>query len=103
MAEVQSVETVAKMLAHEHVSDDPNITEIYWARHPKEVRLVEITSSVSDKGEVLPFRFTEDPPDVPFQSVVVLLSPADWQDREKLRWPDGFADSDMERVFARAG
>lgn len=48
------------------------------------------TSSISDKGEVLPFRFTADPPDVPYQSVVVMLSPGDWNRRNELAWPDGF-------------
>ncbi len=87
------------MLAGEHVGDDPNITEIHWAPHLTEVRLVEISSSVPEKGEVLPFRFTADPPDVPYESVVVLLSPADWERRTDLEWPDGFED--LERVFER--
>lgn len=87
------------MLAGEHVSDDPNIVEIYWAPHAAEIRLVEISSSVPEKGEVLPFRFTADHPDVPYESVVVLLSPADWQRRKELDWPDGFED--LERVFER--
>jgi hypothetical protein len=94
-----SVEVVAKMLAAEHFDDDPNIVEVFWAPHPTEVRLVEVTSSVSDKGEVLPFRFTADPPDVPYQSVVVLLSPSDWQRRGDLDWPEGFEN--LERVFNR--
>jgi hypothetical protein len=87
------------MLAGEHVSDDPNIVEIYWAPHVAEIRLVEISSSVPEKGEVLPFRFTADPPDVPYESVVVLLNPADWKRRDDLAWPDGFGD--LERVFER--
>jgi hypothetical protein len=72
------------------VSDDPSITEIYWAPHDREVRLVEITSSIADKGEVLPFRFTPDPSDVPYQSVIVLLSLGDWRRRKELEWPNGF-------------
>jgi hypothetical protein len=94
-----SVEGVARMLAGEHATDDLNISEIYWAPHDKEVRLVEVTSSVTDKGEVLPFRFTADPPEVPYQSVVVLLSPGDWQRRAHLEWPEGFTHP--TRVFVR--
>ena len=90
MSNANSVEVVAKMLAGEHMSDDAGISEIYWAPHETEVRLVEVTSSISDKGEVLPFRFTQDPPDVPYQSVVILLSPGDWKRRGELEWPDGF-------------
>ena len=100
MNAVQTVEVVAKMLAGEHASDDPNITKIFWAQHPTEVRLVEITSSVSDKGEVLPFRFTAHLPDVPYQSVLVLLSPGDWERHDKLDWPEDFGD--LELVFQRA-
>ena len=87
------------MLAGEHVGDDPNIVEIYWAPHATEVRLVEISAAITKKGEILPFRFTADPPDVPYESVVVLLSPADWERRTDLEWPDGFEN--LERVFER--
>lgn len=74
-----SVERIAKMLAGEHMSEDPGIREVYWAPAANEVRLVEVSDSVRDTGEVLPFRFTADPPDVPYPSVVILLGPGDWQ------------------------
>jgi len=99
MTAEHSVEVTAKLLAAEHSSDDPTICEIFWAPHPTEVRLVEITNSISDKGEVLPFRFSADPPDVPHETVVVMLSPDDWKRRDDLDWPDGFEN--LERVFNR--
>jgi len=85
-----SIEDVARLLALEHLSDDDMIEEIHWAPHPTEVRLVEITSSISDREEVLPFRFTPDPPDIPYPVVVVLLSPGDWSRRTEMAWPAGF-------------
>lgn len=47
---------------------------------------------MEDRGEVLPFRFTRDPPDVPFGSVVILLSPGDWDrfSKKELVVPVGF-------------
>lgn len=87
---MKRVKAVAKMLAREHMADDENIAEVYWAQHDGEVRLVEVTSSISGTGEVLAFKFTADPPEVPYPSVVILLSPEDWKRKDKLEWPDGF-------------
>jgi len=80
------------------MTDDVGIEAVSWLRHPIEVRLVEFTSSIGDKWEVLPFRFTPDLPDVPYESVVVLLSPADWARRNELKWPSSFDPSDLEKV-----
>jgi hypothetical protein len=98
MAYAASVEDVAKLLAKEHRKDDSNITEIHWFPHGSEVQLVEVTSSISDKREVLPFRLTPDPPDVPYPSVIILLSPKDWADRAQLKWPTGFDLAKLQRV-----
>jgi hypothetical protein len=74
-----SPEVVAKLLAGEHMSQDEGIREVYWAPAANEVRLIEVSRSVNDSGELLPFRFSPDPPDVPYQSVVILVSPGDWK------------------------
>jgi hypothetical protein len=96
-----SVEIVAKMLAGEHMSEDQGIREVYWLPAATEVRLVEVSGSVGDRGEVLPFRFTPDPPEVPYPSVVILLGPGDW-DRVRngeLRLPETFGKvDDLERI-----
>ena len=99
----ETVDTVAKMLAGEHVSDDPGIQSIYLVPHASEVRLIEVTSSVQPDGEILPFRFTEAPPDVPFKSVVVMVNPQDWARRAQLRWPDELDPNtrELERIFER--
>ncbi len=99
--QAHSVEVVAKLLAGEHMQDDSGIREVYWARAANEVRLVEVSESVGDTGEVLPFRFSPDPPDVPFASVVILLGPGDWQRVQKgeLDLPADFkTPGDLEKI-----
>lgn len=84
----ETIDAVAKMLAGEHMQDDASIRQVFLVRNPNEVRLIEVTSSVPANGEVLPFRFAETPPDVPFKSLVVLIHPEDWNRRSTLQWPD---------------
>ena len=92
---MQTVEGTAKLLAGEHMSDDAGIQAVYWAPAANEVRLVEVSESVGDTGEVLPFRFSSEPPDVPYESVVILLGPGDWEriKRGELALPDDFRDT----------
>lgn len=100
-----STEVVAKLLAGEHMSQDEGIREVYWAPAANEVRLVEVSGSVGDTGELLPFRFSPDPPDVPFHSVVILLSPGDWERVRAgdLKLPATFGSvAELERI-AKAG
>lgn len=96
-----STEVVAKLLAGEHMSQDKGIREVYWAPAANEVKLVEISTSVDDAGELLPFRFSPDPPDVPYHSVVILVSPGDWErvTLGDLSLPDAFGRlEDLERI-----
>lgn len=100
-----STEAVAKLLAGEHMSQDEGIREVYWAPAANEVRLLEVSGSVGDTGELLPFRFSPDPPDVPFHSVVILLSPGDWERVRSgdLKLPATFGTvAELERI-AKAG
>jgi hypothetical protein len=70
---------VAKDLAEAHRKEDPATKAVFLAENPAEVRLVEVSGSVSSSGEVLPFRFGPRPDlGVPYASVVVLLSEDDW-------------------------
>lgn len=82
-----TTDTIGKVLAGEHMRDDRSIRKVYLVEHQTEVRLIEVTDSVPATGEVLPFRFAPDPPDIPFKSLVVLIHPQDWENREKLQWP----------------
>lgn len=45
----------------------------------EEIRLIEVTASVSNRGEVLPFGFSADPPEIPYPSVIILLGIGDWE------------------------
>jgi hypothetical protein len=78
--------------------DDPSIRRVYRVNHEREVRLIEITESVPATGEILPFRFTPDPPDIPFKSLVVLLHPNDWDRRAELDWPPELSPQDVELI-----
>jgi len=70
---------VAKELAAAHRKEDPETKAVFLAEDQAEVRLVEVSGSVSTSGEVLPFRFAARPDlGVPYASVVVLLSEDDW-------------------------
>lgn len=69
---------VAKELARAHRRADPDIQQIYLIEDPDgaEVRLLEVSESVGYTGSVMPFRFAARPDlDVPYPSVVVLMSP----------------------------
>ncbi len=97
---MQSVEVTAKLLAGEHVREDDGIERILWVPAESEVRLIEVTTSISDRGEVLPFRFSPDPPDVPYPSVVILLGRGDWERiaAGELELPESFS-GEPEQIF----
>ncbi len=80
MAGDKSVEDVARELAAAHRSEDPERVEIYLAEAADEVRLLEVSKSVGDSGEVLPFRFAPQPKQgIPYPSTVILLSVEEWR------------------------
>jgi hypothetical protein len=73
---------VARDLAEAHRRADPETKHVFWALDPeeREIWLVEVSGSVGDTGEILPYRFGPRPADgVPYASVVILLSPAEWE------------------------
>lgn len=85
---------VAARLAGEHRNEDPGTKWVYLSEAPDEVRLVEVSASVGNSGEVLPFRFGPDPAlGIPFPSVVVLLSEEEWEQVRagQLHLPPGWA------------
>jgi hypothetical protein len=102
---MKSVFQVAEDLARAHRAEDPETQEVYLApgsESSAEVRLVEISGSLGGSGEVLPFRFApRDDLDIPYASVVVLLSPDDWQrvQNGELQLPDGWGrPADLQKI-----
>ena len=78
----KSVLEVAKELAEAHRMEDPQTEKVFLAEASDEVRLVEVSRAVSpaEGGKVLPFRFARRPDlEVPYDSVVVLLHPDEWE------------------------
>ena len=94
---------VAQMLAGEHAASDEGMDKILWFHHDREIRLVEVSHSVGNTGEILPFRFSADPPEVPFESIVILLGSEDAKrlDEGQLELPQGWNSNGVEVVFSR--
>lgn len=95
---MKSVNEVAKSLAMAHKRADPDIQQVYLIEDPAgaEVRLLEVSGSVGFTGAVMPFRFAARPDlDVPYPSVVVLLSPEEKEllDRKELELPAAWGPS----------
>ena len=90
---IKPIEEVARDLAAAHRKEDPETCSVFLAPHSEEVRLVEVSGSVADSGEVFPFRFGARPDlGIPFQSVIVLLGNGDWTllSKGELRLPSGW-------------
>lgn len=92
-----TVRDTALLLANEHIGNQ-GTEKVLWAPDDNEVRLVEVSTSVEDRDEVFPFRFSPDHPDVPYESVVILLGPGDWErvKAKKLALPEGFNVDNLE-------
>ena len=81
-----TIDQVANDLAQAHRAADPKTTIIkhFEMNRQDEIYLLEVSASAPTSGEVLPFRFAPDPANgVPYPSVVILLSPDEWQMVEK--------------------
>lgn len=97
MQQQNSVEIAAKILAGEHMQDDAGIVRVYWAPAQREVRLIEVSKTVDDERGVYPFRFTPDLPDIPYPSVIIQVSPQDYERfrRGELDVPEGFESLEL--------
>jgi len=95
---------VAKELADAHRAEDPETQEVFLANADNEVRLVEVSGAVgpTEGGKLLPFRFVQRPDlGVPYDSVVVLLSPDEWQEVRagRLLLPPGWGKAtDLQKI-----
>lgn len=102
---MKSVFDVAEDLARAHKNEDPETQAVYLAESadtPAEVRLVEISGSLGNSGEVLPFRFAPRADlGVPYASVVLLLGLDDWErvKRGELSLPAGWGQpQDLKKI-----
>ena len=90
-----SIDQVASDLARAHREADNNTTliKLFGSDRQDEIHLLEVSSSAPTSGEVLPFKFAPDPANgVDYSSIVILLSPAEWQqvERGELSLPEGW-------------
>ena len=90
-----SIDQVANDLARAHREADTNTTliKLFGSDPPDEIHLLEVSSSAPTSGEVLPFKFAPVPENgVDYPSVIILLSPAEWQQVEDgvLQLPNGW-------------
>ena len=102
-SKMRSLLEVAQELAEAHREEDPATTEVYLAESPYEIRLVEVSGSVSSIGtkEVLPFWFTERPDQgIDYPSVVILLSPEEWEsvERGEISLPQGWDKRALKKI-----
>jgi hypothetical protein len=94
---------VARELAEAHRVEDPKTKSVFLAEGEDEVRLVEVSGSIGNSGEVLPFRFAPHPErGIPYASVVVLLSEDDWLRLKKgdLTLPPGWGNPEGLKEIA---
>lgn len=85
-------------LAKYHGEVEPELQEVRFYPDPgkKEIRLLEIVAGSTNSDEVLPFRFSPDPPrGVYFPVVIVELSPQEYQ---RLRSRQLHLPDDWQRV-----
>ena len=94
---------VAQELAVAHREADTNTTTImlFPSSQNDEIHLLEVSTTAPTTGEVLPFGFAADPAHgVEYPSVVILLSPEEWQQVEHgaLSLPTGWNLADAENL-----
>jgi hypothetical protein len=95
--------TVAKRLAAAHRRADKKTTTIKFFPNPDNevIQLLEVSSAAPTTGEILPFRFAADAEHgVEYPSVVVLVSPVEWERLEQgnLHLPAGWNLAEAETL-----
>lgn len=98
---MRSLSDVAKELAQAHRKYDPATTLIKFfpSAQNGRIQLLEVSTSAPTTDEVLPFGYGSDPANgVDYPSVVILLSPEEWQHVQdgKLALPVGWNLTEAE-------
>ena len=91
-----TIDQVATELARAHREADNATTliKLFASDRQDEIHLLEVSTSAPTSGEVLPFKFAPDPANgVDYPSIVILLSPTEWQqvERGELELPQGWS------------
>ncbi|HET9956156.1 MAG TPA: hypothetical protein VFQ61_16730 [Polyangiaceae bacterium] len=98
---------IARVLARAHRDVEPTITRIVRIVGPNEadggepIKLLEVNSAAVASG-IWPIAFTPDPPDIPYGSVVVEVTPDEYAAivTDRLTLPPGWTLGDQ--LFAAA-
>lgn len=102
-AQTKSIHEVARELADRHKEADPDTQQVWMFEDPqgKEIRLLEVSTSVGNTGAILPFRFKPKLPDVPFPVVIILVSPEEKSDLDEgeLTLPEVWGRVDQGRLL----
>jgi hypothetical protein len=99
----RSINVVAKKLASAHRRADKKtkIIKLFPSAQQDVIQLLEVSQAAPTTGEVLPFRFAADAANgVDYPSVVILLSPEEWQQVEHgdLNLPVGWNLAEAESL-----
>ena len=92
---------IARSLAEAHRQAQTTITRIIRLLGPREddrsepIKLLEVNPATSPSG-IWPIAFTPDPPEVPYGSVVVEVTPTEYNDivAKRLPLPEGWTLGD---------
>lgn len=97
---------VVRDLAQAHLAVDDGTSLIFLMPDPTfaEIRLLEVSSSAPTTRELFPFAFAARPDQgVPFPSVVLLVSPDEWDEiqEDRLNLPPGWVRKSLSKVAGR--
>jgi hypothetical protein len=101
-------EALARLLAEAHRQEQATITQIFRLRGPREgedsepIKLLEVNPATSPSG-IWPIAFTPDPPEIPVGSVVVEVTPGEYEDirAHRLALPNGWTVG--EALYSNGG
>ncbi len=81
---------VARELAKAHRNTDrkTSLVKFFSTAQQNEIHLLEVSAAAPTTGEIMPFRFGENlAQGVDYPSVIILVSPEEWQEVEAGRLP----------------
>lgn len=87
----------ARLLFHEHRKSDPAIVAVYVVPGGDDLRMVEVSRSVSTSGEIIPFGFGARPDHgLNLDTVLVLVNEEEYRllEEGELHLPDGWGEVD---------